>query len=319
MDIALIVSILAVAIQAGTSLVYASVGEIFTERSGILNLGVEGIMIMGAVTAFAAGYHTGSLAIALAVAVLVGGALALIHAFLTVSLRADQVVSGLALTIFGTGLASFLGQRLGPNGGPLVGLIGPRFRPTPIPVLSDIPIIGNALFNQDVLVYAMYILVPVAAFYIFRTRPGLHLRAVGENPGTADALGIGVYRSRYLYTVFGGMLIALGGAHLSLAYTPGWTEGLTGGRGWIAIALVIFALWNPYRALLGALLFGGVNAIQFRLQAAGTTIPAPFLNMLPYIFTIFVLTIVTIYESVSKRIGAPAALGLPYVRGERTG
>jgi simple sugar transport system permease protein len=319
MDIALIVSILAVAIQAGTSLVYATVGEIFTERSGILNLGVEGIMIMGAVTAFATGYHTGSLAAALAVAVAVGGSLALIHAFLTVSLRADQVVSGLALTIFGTGLASFLGQRLGPEGKPLVGLVGPRFRPVEIPVLSDIPIIGDALFNQDLMVYAMYVLVPVAAYYIFSTRPGLHLRAVGENPGTADALGIGVYRSRYLYTIFGGMLVALGGAHLSLAYTPGWTDGLTGGRGWIAIALVIFALWNPYRALLGALLFGGVNAIQFRLQAAGTTIPAPFLNMLPYLFTIIVLTLVTVYESVSKRIGAPAALGLPYVRGERTG
>jgi general nucleoside transport system permease protein len=319
MDLALIVSILAVAIQAGTSLVYATVGEIFTERSGILNLGVEGIMIMGAVTAFATGYHTGSLAAALAVAVLVGGSLALIHAFLTVSLRADQVVSGLALTIFGTGLASFLGQRLGPEGKPLVGLVGPRFRPVEIPLLSDIPLIGNALFNQDLMVYTMYLLVPLAAYYIYHTRPGLHLRAVGENPGTADALGIGVYRSRYLYTIFGGMLVALGGAHLSLAYTPGWTDGLTGGRGWIAIALVIFALWNPYRALLGALLFGGVNAIQFRLQAAGTTIPAPFLNMLPYLFTILVLTIVTVYESVSKRIGAPAALGLPYVRGERTG
>ncbi len=319
MDLALIISILAVAIQAGTSLVYATVGEIFTERSGILNLGVEGIMIMGAVTAFAAGYHTGSLAAALAVAALVGGTLATIHAFLTVSLRADQVVSGLAMTIFGTGLAAFLGQRLGPEGKPLVGLVGPRFRPVAIPALSDLPIIGDALFNQDLMVYAMFILVPVASYYIYRTRPGLHLRAVGENPGTADALGIGVYRSRYLYTVFGGMLIALGGAHLSLAYTPGWTEGITGGRGWIAIALVIFALWNPYRALLGALLFGGVNAIQFRLQAAGTTIPAPFLNMLPYIFTIVVLTIVTVYENASKRIGAPAALGLPYVRGERTG
>jgi simple sugar transport system permease protein len=319
MDLALIISILAVAIQAGTSLVYATVGEIFTERSGILNLGVEGIMIMGAVTAFATGYHTGSLAAALAVAVAVGGSLALIHAFLTVSLRADQVVSGLALTIFGVGLASFLGQRLGPEGKPLVGLVGPRFRPVEIPVLSDIPVIGDALFNQDLMVYAMYVLVPVAAYYIFSTRPGLHLRAVGENPGTADALGIGVYRSRYLYTIFGGMLVALGGAHLSLAYTPGWTDGLTGGRGWIAIALVIFALWNPYRALLGALLFGGVNAIQFRLQAAGTTIPAPFLNMLPSLFIIIVLTLVTVYESVSKRIGAPAALGLPYVRGERTG
>lgn len=319
MDLALIISILAVAIQAGTSLVYATIGGIFNERSGILNLGIEGIMIMGAVTAFAAAYHTGSLTVALAVAVLVGGLLALIHAFLTVSLRADQVVAGLAMTIFGTGLAAFLGQRLGPDGKALVGLVGPRFRPIAIPVLSDIPVIGEALFKQDIMVYAMFILVPVASYYIFRTRPGLHLRAVGENPGTADALGISVYRSRYLYTIFGGMLVALGGAHLSLAYTPGWTEGLTGGRGWIAIALIIFSLWNPYRALLGALLFGGVNAIQFRLQAAGTTIPAPFLNMLPYIFTILVLTLVTVYEKASKRIGAPAALGLPYLRGERTG
>jgi len=319
MDVALLISILIVAIQAGTSLVYATVGEIFTERSGILNLGVEGIMIMGAVTAFAAAYHTGSVWAGLAAAVVAGALLALIHAFLTISLRADQVVSGLALTIFGTGLASFLGQKLGPNGGPLVGLVGPRFQPIALPLLSNLPIVGQALFNQNLLVYLMFALVPIASYWIYRTRPGLHLRAVGENPATADALGIAVFRSRYVYTLFGGMLVALGGASLSLAYTPGWTENITGGRGWIAIALVIFATWNPYRAFLGALLFGGVNAIQFRLQAAGTTIPASFLNMLPYIFTIVVLTIVTVYENVSKRVGAPAALGLPYVRGERTG
>lgn len=318
MDLALLISILAVAIQAGVSLVYATVGEIFTERSGILNLGVEGMMIMGAVTAFAAAYHSGSAWLGVATAVAVGAALALIHAFLTITLRADQVVSGLALTIFGSGLASFLGQRLGPGGKPLVGLVGPRFLPIELPVLSQIPVVGKALFAQNVLVYIMYLLVPLAAYWIYKTRPGLHLRAVGENPATADALGIGVFRTRYVYTVFGGMLVGLGGAALSLAYTPGWTENITGGRGWIAIALVIFALWDPWRALLGALLFGGVNAIQFRLQAAGTTIPAPFLNMLPYLFTIVVLTIVTVYESVSKRVGAPAALGLPYVRGERT-
>ena len=326
MNVALLVSILAVSIQAGTSLVYATVGEIFTERSGILNLGVEGIMIMGAVTSFAAAYHTGSVWVGLAAAMVAGGLLATIHAVLTVSLRADQVVSGLALTIFGTGLASFLGQRLGPEGKPLVGLVGPRF-----PRFADaffqstiakIPGVGGPLtqiFNQDILVYAMFIMVPLASYWIYRTRPGLHLRAVGESPGTADALGIGVSRTRYLYTIFGGMLVALGGAHLSLAYTPGWTENITGGRGWIAIALVIFATWNPYRALIGALLFGGVNAIQFRLQAAGASIPAPFLNMLPYLFTIVVLTIVTVYENVNKRVVAPAALGLPYIRGERTG
>lgn len=317
MDIALLVSILAVTIQAGTSLVFASIGEIFTERSGILNLGLEGIMIMGAVSAFAAAYHSGSLAVAVLVGMLVGGLLATIHAFLSISLRTDQVVTGLALTLFGAGLASFLGQNLGPGGRPLVGEVGPKFGKVAIPLLSQIPFLGEALFRQDPLVYVMYLLVPAATYYIYRTRPGLHLRAVGENPATADAMGINVARTRYAYTILGGMLIGLGGAHLSLAYTPGWTENLTGGRGWIAIALVIFATWDPRRAVIGAILFGGVNAIQFRLQAAGTTIPAAFLGMLPYLFTIIVLVLITWWEAFSKRVGAPAALGLPYVREER--
>jgi simple sugar transport system permease protein len=318
LSLALIISILAVTIQAGTSLVFASVGEIFTERGGVLNLGLEGILIMGAVTAFATGYHTGSLLAAILVAMLVGGLLASIHAFLTVTLRADQVVSGLALTLFGIGLSSFLGQRLGPDGAPLVGLVGPRFTRIPIPLLSEIPLIGPALFNQDLLVYAMYVMVPISAYLLYRTRTGLHLRAVGEDPATADAMGISVVRVRYWATIGGGVLMGLGGAHLSLAYTPGWTENLTGGRGWIAIALVIFATWNPWRAVLGALIFGGVNAIQFRLQAAGgAVIPAAVLAMMPYLLTIVVLTLITVYENVSRRLGAPAALGLPYVRGER--
>ncbi len=318
MSAALLVSILAVTIQAGTSLVYASVGEIFTERSGVLNLGLEGIMIMGAVTAFAVAFHTESLLWAVLTAMAVGGALASIHAFLSVTLRADQVVSGLALTLFGVGLSSFLGQRLGPEGSPLVGLVGPKFSRIPLPVLSEIPVVGPALFNQDVLVYLMYLMVPVAAYILYRTRPGLHLRAVGEDPATADAMGISVARIRYTATIVGGMLMGLGGAHLSLAYTPGWTENLTGGRGWIAIALVIFAMWDPWRAWLGALLFGGVNAIQFRLQAAGATvIPAAVLGMMPYLLTILVLTLITVYENISRRLGAPAALGVPYIRGER--
>ncbi len=318
MSLALLVSILAVTIQAGTSLVFASVGEIFTERSGVLNLGLEGIMIMGAVTAFATAFHTGSLLLAVIVAMLVGGVLATIHAFLSVTLRADQVVSGLALTLFGIGLSSFLGQRLGPEGKPLVGLVGPKFSEVPIPGLSQIPVVGEALFSQDLLVYLMYILVPVASYLLYRTRLGLHLRAVGESPDTADAMGVSVARVRYLATIGGGMLMGLGGAHLSLAYTPGWTENLTGGRGWIAIALVIFATWDPFRAVLGAILFGGVNAIQFRLQAAGgSVIPAAVLAMMPYILTIIVLTVITVYENVSRRLGAPAALGIPYVRGER--
>ena len=317
MEIALFASILTITVRAGTSLMYATIGEIITERAGILNLGVEGMMIMGAVTAFAAAFHSDSAWLGVATGMVVGGLLALIHAFLTITLRADQTVSGLALTIFGTGLASFLGQRLGPDGMPLVGQVGPRFHKVALPVLAEIPVIGPVLFHQDVLVYMLYLLVPLAWYVLYKTRPGLHLRAIGESPHTADAMGVNVIGLRYLYTVLGGMLVGLGGAHLSLSYTPGWTENLTSGRGWIAIALVIFATWDPARAVVGALLFGGVNAIQFRLQAAGATIPAAFLNMLPYALTITVLVIITWWEAFRKRVGAPAALGIPYVREER--
>lgn len=310
-------SILAISIVAGTSLVYATIGEIYTERSGVLNLGVEGMMIMGAVIAFAAAYHTGSAWAGVAAGALIGGLMALTHAFLTITMRAEQVVTGLAITLAGTGLASFLGEKLGPDGGPLVGLIGPRFQRIPIPILSDIPVIG-AIFRQDILVYLVYILIIVATFYLYKTRGGLSLRSVGESPQTSDAMGVNVFGTRYLYTVVGGILAGIGGAHLSLSYTPGWTENLTGGRGWIVIALVIFATWDPLRAVVGALLFGGINAIQFRLQASGTTIPASLLNMLPYILTVVVLVLVTWREGLSKRLGAPAALGLPYNREERT-
>jgi simple sugar transport system permease protein len=316
MDLA--VSILSIAIFAGTSLIFATVGEILTERSGILNLGLEGIMIMGAVSGFAAAYHTDNAYAGVLAGMAAGAIFGLIHAIATITLRTDQVVAGLAITIGGTGLASFLGQKLGPGGGPLVGLIGPRFVEVPIPGLSSIPVVGDILFNRDQLVYLMYLLVPAVWYFLYRTRPGLHLRAVGENPQATDALGVNVFRTRYLYTVLGGALVGLGGAHLSLAYTPGWSENLTGGRGWIAIALVIFATWNPARAVLGALLFGGVNAIQFRLQAEGTTISANLLNMTPYILTVVVLVAVTYLEAFRKRVGAPAALGLPYNREERT-
>lgn len=318
MDTALFVSLLSITIAAGTSLVFATVGEIITERAGILNLGVEGMMIMGAVTAFAAAFHTGNAWAGVAIAMLVGGLLASIHALLTITLRADQVVSGLALTLFGSGLASFLGQRLGPEGAPLVGLTGPRFNEVLLPGLSQLPVIGPALFHRDLLVYLMYLVVILSWYFLYKTRAGLHLRAVGENPQTVDAMGVDVAGLRYFYTVIGGMLVGLGGAHLSLAYIPGWTENMTGGRGWIAIALVIFATWNPARAIIGALLFGGVNAVQFRLQAAGTTIPASLLNMLPYLLTILVLILITWWETFGRRVGAPAALGLPYMREERT-
>jgi simple sugar transport system permease protein len=274
-------------------------------------------MIVGAVTGFAAAYHTGNVLIGVGAAMVAGAVLALIHAFLSISLRAEQVVSGLALTIFGTGLANYLGQRLGPGGKPLVGMVGPKFTTVSVEALSGVPVLGASVFNQDVMTYISYLLVPLLWFFLHRTRPGLHLKAVGENPRTADAMGVNVAGTRYLYTVLGGMLMALGGAHLSLAYTPGWTEGLTAGRGWIAVALVIFATWDPARAVIGAILFGGINAVQFRMQAAGTTIPAGFLNMLPYIVTIVVLVLITWWEGFRKRVGAPAALGLPYAREER--
>lgn len=314
----LITSILAITVRAGTSLVFATIGEILTERAGILNLGIEGIMLMGAVTGFAASFYSQNLLVALIVAAAVGAAMAALHAFLTVTMRANQVVSGLSITLFGSGFASFLGQRLGPatNNFRLVGLKGARFTPVAVDALSKIPIIG-ALFNQDILTYAVYLLIPLSWFFLYKTRPGLWLRSIGEDPQTADAMGIDVMKTKYFYTILGGALIGLGGAHLSLSYTPGWSENITGGRGWIVIALVIFSMWNPARSIWGALLFGGINAVQFRLQASGTNIPAAFLNMLPYLGTIAVLVLMTWWEALSKKIGAPAALGSAYMREDK--
>ena len=314
----LITSILAITVRAGTSLVFATIGEILTERAGILNLGIEGIMLMGAVTGFAASFYSQNLLVALLVAMAVGATMAALHAFLTVTMRANQVVSGLSITLFGSGFASFLGQRLGPatNNFRLVGLKGARFTPAAVEAIAKIPIIG-ALFNQDILTYAVYLLIPLSWFFLYKTRPGLWLRSIGEDPQTADAMGIDVMKTKYFYTILGGALIALGGAHLSLSYTPGWSENITGGRGWIVIALVIFSMWNPARSICGALLFGGINAVQFRLQASGTNIPAAFLNMLPYLGTIAVLVLMTWWEALSKKIGAPAALGAAYMREDK--
>lgn len=311
-------SVLTITIRAGTSLTFATIGEILTERSGILNLGVEGTMLMGALSAFVTVFYTHSLVLGFLVAIGIGGLLALLHAFLTTTMRANQVVSGLSITLFGTGFSSFLGQRLGPatNNFRLVGLRAERIAPLTPGWAENIPILG-AFLNQDILTYIVYLLIPVAWFFLYKTRQGLWLRAVGENPQTADAMGINVIKTRYLYTIIGGMLIALGGAHLSLSYTPGWSENITGGRGWIVIALVIFSMWNPARAVWGALLFGGINAVQFRLQASGTSIPASFLNMLPYIGTIAVLVLMTWWEALSKKVGAPAALGTSYMREDK--
>ena len=305
-----LIFILSIAIQSSVAVLFATLGEVFTERSGILNLGVEGMMLMGALSGFAATFYSHSLLLGILAALVVGGLLALIHGFFAITLRANQVVCGLALAILGIGLSSFLGR-------PIIGRVAERFVPLPIPVLKEIPILGPVLFNQSALVYVGYILVPLSWFFLYHTRPGLNLRAVGENPAAADTSGIGVVPLRYLWTIFGGMLAGLGGAYLSLCYTPGWKENMTSGQGWIAIAMVIFALWNPFRAVLGALLFGGVNALQFYFEARQIDlIPSYILRMLPYLFTIAILVIITRRKTVRKRVGAPASLGLPFQREE---
>jgi simple sugar transport system permease protein len=309
MDLQTVLATLSATIKAGTPLLYVTLGEILAERSGILNLGLEGMMLIGAMVGYLICFLTGNPWIGVLVATLAGGAVALIHAFLVITLRAQQVVSGLALTMFGAGLSGFLGKVV--IGVPIANYL----KPVTVPLLGSIPYLGEIFFQQDALVYISYLLIPLAAFWIYRTRPGLHLRAVGESPATADAMGINVYGVRYLYTFLGGCLAGLGGAYLSLAYTPVWLENMTAGRGWIAIALVIFAAWDPFKALLGSYLFGLVDAVQFRLQAVGVVVPSFFLNMTPYLATILVLIFAT-RETLRRRLGAPAALGVPYVREE---
>ncbi len=300
--------ILAITVQSSIAVLFATIGEVFAERSGVLNLGIEGLMLMGALSGFAAAYLTGSLLVGLLAAMAAGALLALVHGALTITFRANQVVCGLALAILGAGLSSFLGR-------PLIGTVGVRFSPWAVPLLQDIPLLGPALFNQAPLVYAAYLLVPAAWLFLFHTRPGLNLRAVGENPAAADAAGIPVAGLRYLWTVFGGTLAGLAGAYLSLAYAPGWKENMSSGQGWIAIAMVIFALWNPWRAALGALLFGVVNALQFTLEAQQVTvIPSYILRMLPYLFTIGILVIITRSKRNRRSAVAPAGLGVPFER-----
>ncbi len=303
-------SVLAAAIASGAAILYAALGEVLAERAGVLNLGVEGMMLMGALGGFAVCYWTSSAELGVLGAIGVGSLMATIHAVLTVSFRANQVVSGLALTIFGGGLSAYLGAGL-------VGEPAPdRFSRLDIPLLGDLPGIGNILFNQNALVYLAYIVVPLLWWFIYRTRPGLNLRAVGESPATADAMGLDIVRLRYRYIILGGAFAGLGGGVISLATNPGWSENVTAGRGWIAVALVIFGTWNPARVAAGAFLFGAVEAGQFRLQGINVPVSSFFLNMLPYLFTIVVLVFSTL-STRRLRIGQPAALGQPYVREER--
>lgn len=309
MEAAALIALLAAAIVAGTSILFAALGEIMAEKSGILNLGVEGMMLVGAVLGFIFTVKTGNHWYGVLAAMLGGGLMASIHAFISVTLRGNQVVSGLALTIFGTGISGFIGKSY-------LGMpISDSFKTVAIPLLQDIPVLGTVLFQQDALVYLSLFMAFVFWYILFKSRWGLNIRAVGENPAAADAVGISVSRVRYLCTIVGGMMAGIGGAYLSLAYAPSWQENMTAGRGWIAVALVIFALWNPLRGVLGSYLFGGVEAFTFRMQTAGISISPFFLSMLPYILTILVLIIVTI--RLRQEAGEPAGLSVPYDREER--
>lgn len=303
---------LAAAVAAGTPLALAALGALLSERSGVLNLGIEGIMLVGAVTAFLAADATGRPLLGLAAGMVAGAILTSLHAFLSITMRANQIVSGLALVILGTGIATFLGQPV--EGRPLAARLGGRV----LPVLSDVPVVGRVLFSQDVVVYGTWVVVAACAFYLSRTRTGLAVRAVGESPATADAVGIRVAWMRYAHVIVGGALAGAGGAYVILARVPAWAQaGTTGGIGWIAIALVVFASWRPWRALAGAYLFGAALRANFALQAAGVRgVPAELLAMLPYVLTIVVLMVLSATD-VRRRLGAPAALGVPYVRDER--
>ncbi len=299
MDISSINPILLLAslIVAATPLLLAAIGELVVEKAGVLNLGVEGMMITGAICGFAISVNTGSPVLGLVAAAIGGAALSLLFAVLTQLALANQVASGLALTLFGLGLSALIGQGY-------QGVKPPAFPRFDLPLLSDIPVLGPILFTQDFVVYLAFFLTAGVWATLKYTRVGLILRAVGENHDAAHALGYKVIRIRVLAILFGGACAGLGGAYISLIRVPQWTEGMTAGIGWIALALVVFASWKPWRALLGACLFGGVSVLQLNLQAAGVAIPVEYLAMSPYLITILVLVIMS-----ADRSGAPASLG----------
>jgi len=297
-------AILLTVITAATPLLIAAIGELVVERSGVLNLGVEGMMIMGAATGVATAIVTGSSALGVLAAIGAGMALAALFALLTLGLAANQVASGLALTIFGLGLSGVVGA-------PFVGMQREGIGKIALPLLSDIPVIGPILFRQDPFVYASLALVAGVAWFLWRTKAGLTLRACGENPVSAHALGYPVLRIRLYAVLFGGACAGLAGAYLSLVLTPFWTAGMTAGRGWIALAIVVFASWLPLRAMLGAYLFGGLIILQLHAQTAGVAVPSQLLAALPYLITILALTLIMAARRGAGGV-APAGLGQPF-------
>lgn len=307
----LITAILVTILTGAVPLLYACLGEIFSQKAGVMNLGLEGIMLIGAVTGYSVGYSLGNMYAAVLAVAVVGIFIGIAYAFITVTLRANQVVAGIALVTFGTGMSGFLGKDL-------VGVASSfKISSIAIPGLSKIPIIGEALFNQDPLTYILYFLVPLAAVFMTKTKPGIVLKALGENPGALDADGYDVSGLRYLYVCFGCMLTAIGGAYLTLVSTPLWSEEMTAGKGWIASALVIFSMWKPVIAIGGALLFSGINVLTNYIPVILPGIPTYFLDMLPYICTVIVLIFATGSFRKNKHTAQPAMLCIPYDREER--
>jgi len=303
----IIISVLNRTIMAGTPLLLGTIGEIMTERSGVLNLGVEGMMALGAAAGFIVAFTTGSPSLGLIAGVAAGALISLIHAFLCINLRASQVVSGLALTMVGLGVSGMWGK-------PFIGKpLATKIEVIKIPILGDIPFIGEVLFEQDVFFYFSVILGLILWFLLSQTKWGIQVRSVGENPQASETQGVNVSALRYVCVIIGGAFAGMAGAHLSLSYNNSWAEGLTGGRGWIVIALTIFTLWNPLRAFIGAFLFGGIFVLQYLLQPLG--IPPNFLCMLPYITTLGVLLVGGLRKG-HRSFAAPAALGEPYIKGE---
>ena len=309
----LIAGLLQTSILAGGVLALAALGEVLTERVGVVNLGVEGLMALGAITGIATVVALPVPALGLLLACLVGLLVGMIFATATVVIRANQVLCGLALTLMGTGLAAMIGKAYSGIPAPVT------FEPIAIPLLSEIPVLGRALFTQNILVYFIYLVIPFAMHHLlFRTRHGLNMRAVGENPAAADAAGIPVQAIRFWYVSLGGAIAAGAGAYLTLAFVPSWSEGVVAGRGWIAVALVIFAGYRPWTAVGAALLFGLITSLGFVGQARNWPIAAPFLSMLPYLGTIALMIVpVLAWQKVRRVMAAPASIGTPYFRDVR--
>ncbi len=310
MSTTLLVSIISTAVVYAVTVLYAAIGEIFAERAGVMNLGLEGIMLMGAVSGYLVAVHRQNLALAMLTVVIVGAALGLVFAFLTVSLQSDQTVAGMAMLTFGTGLSGFIGKGVSGVNANLA------FNPIAVPGLSRIPVIGPSLFNQSILVYVMYLIVPLSMIYLYKTRAGMILRALGENPAALDSAGYNVYALRYAYVIFGSVMTAVSGACISLDYTNFWSDGMTSGKGWIAVALVVFAAWNPLIAVFGGLLFGAISIIGIDIQMYFPQVPSQFFSALPYVATIIAL-IFTTGNFRKRRSSAPAALTIPYDRESR--